>query len=128
MTQTTTRDTNFSEQQKGSLDPAMQECIDNCLKCSAVCNSTLTHCLQLSGKHVESSHIKTLIACADICALSAQWMIRDISFHSELCRACAEACKACAQSCLAMGDDQTMQECADSCKACAESCAKMAAH
>lgn len=128
MTQTTTQDTGFSKQQKGSLDAAMQECIDKCLECSEVCNSTLTYCLQTGGKHVEASHIKTLIACADICALSAQWMIRDINFHAELCRTCAEVCKACAQSCEAVGADETMQKCAKTCKACADSCTKMASH
>lgn len=128
MTQTTTRDTSFSKQQKSSLDAVLQECIAACLECSEVCNSTLTHCLQMGGKHVEASHIKTLIACADICTLSAQWMIRDIKFHTELCRTCAEVCKACAQSCLAMGDDQTMKKCAETCKVCADSCTKMAAH
>ena len=124
MTHTSSTEHQHSGTKSKSQDASMQDCIASCLECSEVCNETLTHCLSMGGKHVEPNHIKTLIACADICALSAQWMIRDIEFHSELCRTCAEVCKACAASCKSVGADEAMQNCIDVCTACA----KMASH
>lgn len=129
MTHTPTHESQSTKQQPGSQDASMQDCMANCLECAEVCNSTLNYCLSMGGKHVESSHIKNLIACADICALSAQWMGREIEFHTQLCRTCAEVCNACAISCGSFGpDDETMQACVEICRTCADSCTKMAAH
>ncbi len=129
MTHTPTHESKSSKHKLGAQDASMQECIENCLECAEACNLTLSHCLSMSEKHVESTHIKTLIACADICTLSAQWMTREVDFHTELCRTCAEVCKACAQSCESIGaEDETLQACIEACQACADSCTKMAAH
>jgi len=129
MTQTTTRESQSNKQSSGAQDASMQDCITDCLDCAEACNSTLSHCLSMGGKHVESMHIKNLMACAEICALSAQWMARKIEFHSDLCRTCAAVCKACAKSCESIGaDDETMQACMKICNTCADSCSKMAAH
>lgn len=129
MTHTPAHQAQESKQKRGAQDASMQECIENCLECAEICNSTLNNCLSMGKEHVESTHIKTLIACADICTLSAQWMTREVEFHSSLCRTCAEVCKACAQSCESIGaDDEMMQACIKACKTCADSCAKMASH
>lgn len=129
MTQTPTHESEWTKQSLGAQDSSMQDCITDCLKCAKVCNTTLTYCLSMGGKHVESSHLKTLIACVDICALSAQWMEREVEFHTELCRSCAEVCKACAKSCESFGtDDKTIQACVEVCRTCADSCTKMTAH
>lgn len=129
MTHTPTHEFEGAKQQSSTQDASMLDCIADCLECAETCNTTLNHCLSMGDKHVESKHIKTLIACADICALSAQWMSREIEFHSELCRTCAEVCKACADSCESIGaDDEVMQDCIEICRTCADSCTKMAAH
>ena len=128
MTQTT-QEFHENKQSMNALSTSMLDCIADCLECVETCNSTLNHCLSMGGKHVETEHIKTMIACADICALSAQWMGREFKFHTDLCRTCAEVCKACAESCDKIGaDDEKMQDCVDACRACAESCAKMSSH
>jgi hypothetical protein len=105
----------------------MQECIDNCTECHAICVATITHCLQMGGKHAEAAHIGLLMDCAQICATSADFMLRGSPMHSRTCAACAEICARCAEECARMGSDDMMQRCAEACRRCAESCRRMAA-
>jgi hypothetical protein len=50
----------------------MQSCIDVCTKCYQVCLQTaMNHCLETGGKHVEPSHFRLMINCAQICQTSA---------------------------------------------------------
>ena len=111
---------------KGMSDE-MQMCIQNCMLCYQTCTQLTTYCLQKGGAHASNKHIQTLMDCAAACAMSADFMIRDSSFHTRTCALCAEACLACAESCEAFGDDETMKMCADVCRRCADSCQKMAA-
>jgi hypothetical protein len=105
----------------------MQECIDNCTRCHAVCVATTIHCLQQGGKHAEASHIRLLVDCAQICATSADFMLRGSDLHGRTCGVCAEVCARCAEECGRMAaDDEVMQRCADECRRCAESCRRMA--
>ncbi len=107
------------------ISPEMQSCIDECLRCHSVCLSTaMNHCLEAGGQHVEPKHFRLMIACAEICQTSANFMLIGTEHHRHVCRECAEICEECARSCEQMGD---MQECVDSCRRCAESCRKMAA-
>jgi hypothetical protein len=121
-------DPTMTHMQHGQMSSEMQQCITNCLDCHAVCVATITHCLQMGGRHAEASHIRTLQDCAQICATSADFMLRGSPFHSRTCGVCAEVCDACAQECerMAQGDAQ-MQACADACRRCADSCRRMAA-
>lgn len=105
---------------------SMQICIQNCLDCFQVCSQTLTYCLEKSGKHAESQHIKLLGDCARICNLSADFMIRHSDYHASSCEVCAEICTACAISCDSFSDDEMMKACADICRKCAASCEDMA--
>ena len=105
----------------------MQECIDNCTECHAICVATIAHCLQMGGKHAEAGHIGLLMDCAQICATSADFMLRGSPMHSRTCAACAEICARCAEECARMGGDDMMQRCAEACRRCAESCRRMAA-
>lgn len=103
----------------------MQDCVDHCLKCHSVCLSmAMNHCLEAGGKHLEPEHFRLMMACAEICQTSANFMLIATDFHKRTCALCAEICEACAQSCEQVGD---MQECVDACRACAESCRRMAA-
>lgn len=115
-------------QQHQMSSSEMLQCINNCMDCHAVCVQTIAHCLQLGGRHAEASHIRILQDCAQICATSADFMIRGSPFHSRTCGVCAEICETCAQSCerMAQGDAQ-MQACVDACRRCADSCRRMAA-
>lgn len=107
-------------------DPAMNDCIDNCGHCHATCLETINYCLGQGGKHADPKHIAMMAACVDICATSADTMLRGATVHAAVCGACAEVCRQCAMSCEAFGDDADMKRCAEACRRCAESCAAMA--
>ena len=105
----------------------MNDCIDACTGCHATCLESINYCLEKGGKHAAPAHIGLLSACADICATSADTMLRGASVHTATCGACAEICRACAAACEAMGDDAEMKRCAEACRRCADSCEAMAA-
>lgn len=104
----------------------MNTCIDNCTECHAICLETINYCLGKGGTHADARHIALLAACADICATSADTMLRGAPVHAATCGACAEICRQCAESCGSMNDDAEMKRCADICRRCAESCKVMA--
>jgi hypothetical protein len=107
------------------VSPEAQACIENCQLCHAVCLSELSrHCLEVGGAHVDPVHFRTMMDCAQICATSADFMLRGSDLHAHVCAACAAICEACAASCEAT---EGMEECARVCRQCAGSCAKMAA-
>ena len=108
------------------IDETMRECIEECHMCHDSCLETVTHCLQMGGKHAEPNHIRLLMDCAEICQTSANFMLRMSDFHTDTCGVCADVCERCAEDCDRFGDDEMMQECAESCRSCAESCRNMA--
>lgn len=116
--------THHSEEHR---DPRMNDCIDNCTHCHAICLETISHCLSKGGTHAAQEHISLLSACADICATSADTMLRNASVHSVTCASCAEICRRCAEACESFGDDAEMKRCAEMCRRCADSCESMAA-
>jgi len=102
----------------------MQRCIRECQNCHSVCVSMLANdCLSRGGKHLEATHVRTMLDCAQICATSADFMLRSSELHYLVCDACAKICTECARSCEELGG---MQECVDSCRRCAETCRHMA--
>jgi len=103
----------------------VQECIDACVECASVCNETLAHCLQEGGRHVEPSHIKLLIGCAEICQVSGNFMLRGSPLSRQVCQVCAEVCERCAESCGGFNGDNQMRRCAEMCRKCAEICQQM---
>lgn len=118
-----------SQQREGDMDhnAQMQECLENCKECHAICTETAQHCLHMGGKHAEAAHIRLLLDCADICQTSTDFMLRGSPQHVLTCGACAEVCLACAESCERIGQqDSMMKKCADICRRCAESCRQMA--
>jgi hypothetical protein len=106
----------------------MQDCISDCMTCHASCLETIQHCLQMGGEHASATHIRLLQDCAQLCMMSADFMLRLSPYHSHTCGVCADVCETCAQDCerLAGGDD-VMQRCAEACRRCADSCRQMAA-
>jgi hypothetical protein len=105
----------------------MRECITECTECHRICLETVAYCLGQGGRHAEAEHVRLLLDCAEICATSANFMMRGSELHTLTCSACAEVCARCAESCERMGDDETMRRCAEVCRRCAESCRRMSA-
>lgn len=111
-----------------SIEPEMTDCIEHCLNCHRVCIETSRYCLQKGGPHAEAGHVSLLWDCAEICATSADFMLRRSPLHSETCATCSVVCQRCAESCERMGSDDVMRRCAEVCRACSASCSKMSAH
>ena len=106
------------------MAPEMQACIDECQRCHSACLSMATnHCLRVGGKHVEPQHIENMLDCAQICAVSADFMLRASGHHAAVCGVCADICAACAGSCEGLDG---MEDCVAACRACEASCRKMA--
>lgn len=107
------------------LSPQMQKCVDECLRCYAVClQMAMNHCLETGGEHVAPPHFRLMMACAEICRTAAHFVLIGSEHHRHVCAECAEICEQCARDCERLGD---MQECVDACRRCAEICRKMAA-
>ena len=106
----------------------MQQAIDECIRCHAICVQTVGHSLELGGKRADPSYIRLLTDCAEMCQTSADFMLRGSDFHPRTCGVCAEVCRACAEDCERMAEgDQMIKDCAEECRRCAESCEHMAA-
>ena len=104
----------------------MQECIEHCTKCHNICVETISHCLMLGGEHASADHIRLLMDCAEICDVSADFMLRGSHRHERVCGVCSEVCRDCASECERMArGDETMMRCAEMCRQCAESCRQM---
>lgn len=108
------------------LDQRMQECVQECHRCHDICLETISHCLELGGKHAEPNHIRLLMDCAEICQTSANFMLRMSDFHGQTCGVCAQVCESCAEDCERFSDDDMIQRCAEACRSCARSCTEMA--
>ncbi|MCE7914192.1 MAG: four-helix bundle copper-binding protein [Nitrosomonas sp. PRO4] len=100
----------------------MQACIAACSNCHQVClQMAMNHCLETGGKHVEPSHFRLMMSCAELCQTSANFLLS--GFHQNtLCGICADICEACAMDCERIGG---MEECVQACKKCAETCRQM---
>ena len=114
------------------VDQETRQCIQECTNCHQVCLQTIQHCLQMGGKHAEQAHVRLLADCAQICGVSADFMLRGSDLHSNTCEVCATVCHRCGEDCDRIGGggggggDQQMKLCADTCRRCAASCRSMA--
>ena len=110
------------------MSPDMQRCIENCTACHATCVQTIQHCLGMGGKHADAAHIGLMTDCAQICSVSADFMLRASDLHGRVCGVCADVCRRCADDCerVGGGDDGQMQRCVEACRRCVDSCSAMA--
>ena len=103
----------------------LQAVIDKCERCHSICVSEIVnHCLQVGGEHARPDHITIMLDCAQFCATSADFMLRNSTHHAHVCGECADICAACAASCEKL---EGMEVCVAACRACEISCRHMAA-
>ena len=108
-----------------STDDRLDACIEACLACHRTClTMAMQHCLERGGEHVAPDHFRLMIACAEICASAARFMMIGTPHHRHVCAECAEICAECAEACARMDG---MAPCAEACRRCAEACRRMAA-
>lgn len=104
----------------------MEEAISNALECFRITNNCLQHCLSIGDKHADIKHIMLMKQCAELCQVSASFMIEKSDFTHDACGLCAKICDACADSCLEVdSQDAMMNLCVSACRKCAESCRNM---
>jgi hypothetical protein len=108
------------------ISQEMRECIQDCTDCHNVCTETITYCLEQGGAYVAVDLIRLLQDCAQLCATSADSMLRASRFAGPICGLCATVCDACAEACEQFGNDPQMTTCAQTCRRCAECCRRMA--
>jgi uncharacterized protein with beta-barrel porin domain len=119
--------TSGQDQSIHAMHEGMRSAIHTALNCHDVCTQTIQHCLEHGGKHVEKQHMTLMMDCAQICVTSADFMLRNSQFHTQVCGACADVCEACAKSCEGINDpDGAMKACAEACRRCAQECRQMA--
>lgn len=105
-------------------DPAVKQCIDDCLQCRTTCLAmAMGHCLEQGGAHAEREHLSLMLNCAEMCGTAGHFMLAESTLHAEVCALCARVCGACAQSCRQLDG---MEDCVSACERCAESCARVA--
>jgi hypothetical protein len=103
----------------------VRQCLKESLECYQSCTETILHCLEIGGKHAESSHINLLLDCAKICHANADFIVRNSTYYPQTCGICADICDECGDVCDRFEDD-FMKQCAGFCRRCAESCREMA--
>jgi hypothetical protein len=107
-----------------TMNSEMQACIQACQDCHDEClKHASLHCLEVGGMHVEPTHFRLMLSCAEICQTSANMMLMGSEHHRDVCAVCAQVCEACAASCAKLED---MESCVQACRRCAESCRQMA--
>ncbi|WP_225840411.1 four-helix bundle copper-binding protein [Streptomyces sp. NK08204] len=114
--------------QPGTMTPMteqMQECVDACMACHAVCEETMSSCLQIGGQ-AQMQIMRSLLDCSETTRMCADMMMRRSPLSAEMCTLCAQACDMCAQACMSVPDDPQMMRCAEACRRCAETCLAMA--
>jgi hypothetical protein len=73
----------------------LQHCIEECLNCHAVCTMTAQYCLTEGGEHADVNMIGVLLDCAEICQVSANFMLRGELHAAGLAAPCGHLCGLC---------------------------------
>jgi hypothetical protein len=102
----------------------MKSCMAACDRCAATCLQTaMHHCLEIGGKHTEPDHFRLMMACVEVCRITAALMVIGSPSYPAQCGLCAQICEQCAADCERIGG---MDECVEACRACAKECRLMA--
>lgn len=98
----------------------IEDCMVKLLRCHNIClGMAMTHCLEKGGEHARPQHLRLMLDCADICAVTADFLARKSQFHTQSCAFCADICDTCAADCAQIGQ---MEESEEACRAAAEAC------
>ena len=95
-------------------------------ECHFVCEKTLQRCFEKGGAYADL--VPLLRDCAQICAVSADFMNRNSANHKLTCSACSEICRRCAEECDKLSPtDESLKLCSEICSRCSATCGEMAA-
>lgn len=98
-----------------------QRCIDECLGCFEACLAeAMVHSLEAGGDFAKPVHVRSLVACAEMCRATAAIMIARFESHGPVCTACEVVCSVCAESCERKAELRELvvrlRRCADACR------------
>ncbi|MDF2819843.1 MAG: ferredoxin [Clostridiales bacterium] len=90
--------------------------------CEATCEH-MTHHLKMMAEDDNFRVTQSILLrdCADICNISARYIVRNSMFSVNIAILCAQICILCGNEC-AKYDDELSQNCAEVCYNCAEHC------
>ena len=108
------------------ISAEMQEAIQDCEECHGICAEITVYSVRQGGNYADPDHVGLLLDCGQMCALSADFMLRLSHYNGRVCDVCSAICRRCADSCERVGPADTRKQCADVCRRCAESCRRMA--
>ncbi len=91
-------------------------------ECVAACQHCINACLQENNVKIMTTCIRLDMDCADVCALTAQFVSRHSVYTKHIIKDCIEICKACAEECSKHTEMDHCMECAEACKKCIEAC------
>ena len=100
----------------------MQECLRNCLDCTAVTRACAAACV---GEPDMAECLRACLDCMTTCDASVALMSMRSDLHAAMCGVCADACARCAEVC-GQHDAEHCQACAAACRRCEASCRQMA--
>jgi hypothetical protein len=100
-------------------------CIDACTDCHHVCLEVLSSFLQPGGPELDTERYQLLADCAEICEISANFMLSASTRSHLLCGICAPLCDETAESCATVRDDR-FAACAATCRRAAAACREVA--
>ncbi len=116
---------------RGSTNPDLIRCIEECLDCAQICTSCADACLADSMVAHLRQCIRVDLDCADICVATAFVAGRRTGSNENVIlgqlAACENACMICADECRRHADaHEHCRICADACMRCAEACRRAA--
>ncbi len=110
------------------ITPEIRQSISECLACYSVCTETLGYCTDKGGALAAPELLRRLRDCAELCRVSAEFLLRGSELAARLCALTAQAAAACAQTCATIPGDAQLHACQDACLRCAASCKAVTAN
>ena len=84
------------------MHEAMRDCMEDCSSCHDICVETMAPCLTRGERHSDERVVRLLIDCAELCQVSANFMLRRSDLHADPARRalpCASAARSRAAAC-----------------------------
>ncbi|MCZ7572136.1 MAG: four-helix bundle copper-binding protein [Ardenticatenaceae bacterium] len=104
----------------------VQNCVQNSTDCHTICLDTVMYCLDRGGEFAAASRVRVLLDRAEICQMTANFLLRGSDLKGRVGAACAEVCDYCALQCEPFMGDVQIQSCGDACRRCSAACREVA--
>jgi hypothetical protein len=103
------------------ISAASRTAIDACANCHHVCLELLSSFLQPNGPKLDVERYQLLADCAEICEISANFMLSASTRSYLLCEICGPLCDETSESCRKV-EDPSFQVCANAARRAAAAC------